>query len=86
MAISREVVDLFLAELARYDLPTPERLPDGAFRLEIGELRLVINLENLSRDFAEDHDPARVTHFVRQILVHCTTAAAWLSCPAMPMR
>jgi hypothetical protein len=73
MAITRELVDLFLAELARRGLPEPERQPDSSFRLTVGELNIAISLDNLAKDFAEDHDPARITHFVEQIVAHCTT-------------
>jgi hypothetical protein len=74
MALTRELVDLFLAELARRGLPAPERQADGSFRLDVGELELVISLDNLARDFAEDRDPARVAHFVEQVAAHCTAA------------
>jgi len=68
MAVTREVVDLFLRELARRGLPTPDRQPDGSFRLELNNFTVTVNLDNIARDYAEDRDKDRFVRFVDQVV------------------
>ncbi|MBY0456215.1 MAG: hypothetical protein K2V38_02640, partial [Gemmataceae bacterium] len=67
MAVSAEVATLFLEELARRGVPV-KLGKEGGYEVQVGDLTATIQLENLSRDFARDRDPARVADFVDTIL------------------
>lgn len=63
MSISAEVATLFVEELARRNIPV-EVSDEGVYQIEVGDERLSISLENLTRDFETDRDPQRVIDFV----------------------
>jgi hypothetical protein len=93
MAVSAEVATLFLDEMARRSVPV-KLGPDGGYQVVQNDFTSTISLENLSRDFADDRDPERVTRFVdaivRQVLVPDWEAARprirWAMEPAdMPL-
>jgi hypothetical protein len=67
MPISAEVATLFLDELARRDIAVSVD-EEGYYIIDRNSLTCKINLENLSRDYAQDRDPERVVHFVNAIL------------------
>lgn len=77
MAVSAEVATLFLEELARrhvavvpneeggYVLAIPVTITKTSKDAVDVQVRTVtVHLDNLSRDYAADPDPARITHFV----------------------
>src|SRR5262245_31769723 len=66
MAVSAEVATLFVEELARRNIPVKVG-EDGGYEIEMNDLKLKISLENLSRDYARDRDPDRITNFVDTI-------------------
>jgi hypothetical protein len=66
MAVSAEVATLFLEEMARRNIPV-KLGEDGSYQVEVNGFTSTISLENLSRDFARDRDPERITNFVDTI-------------------
>lgn len=66
MSISPEVATLFLDEMARRNIPV-KLGPNGGYQIEQSRFTYTVSLENLSRDFADDHDAGRVTRFVEAI-------------------
>ncbi len=66
MAVSAEVATLFLDEMARRNIPVKVGA-EGGYEIEMDGGTVTIQLENLSRDFARDPDPERITNFVDTI-------------------
>jgi hypothetical protein len=66
MSVSARVRELFLAELERQHLFAQEQ-EDGTFTLTVEGTVITASLENLSRDFEEDGDEERITHFVQTL-------------------
>jgi hypothetical protein len=66
MAVSTEVATLFLEELARRNIPV-KLGQEGGYEIEVNGSKQTIQLENLSRDFARDRDPALVARFVDNV-------------------
>jgi hypothetical protein len=68
MTVSVEVATLFLREMAARNVSVTVR-PDGLYEFRQGDGVNAISLENLTREFERDRDPARIQRFVESILL-----------------
>jgi hypothetical protein len=68
MTGAQDVHRMFLEEVTRRGLPAPVLQDDGRYEMKIEELTVTICLDNLIKDYASDHDAARIPHFVDAIV------------------
>jgi hypothetical protein len=76
MSGSPEVRSLFLQEMAAHNLE-PEPLEDGSYFLKLGGLTFTLNLENISKEYEADREPAHVKRFVETIFESLAPVPAW---------
>lgn len=70
---------LFEDELQRRGLPFSIDAESGRHAVEVGDLQMLISLDNLQRDVAQDGDTGRVTRFVDAIVASSSVSESTLS-------
>ena len=68
---------LFERALAARGLAVKEALPDGSFVVASGEIDYTVNLDNTTRDYQRDRDPAVFDRLVDLLVARDATMAPW---------
>ncbi len=77
MSTLTEVQKLFLDELAKREVTAYEALEDGRFAISINDATWQVSLDNISREFEHDRDPALIEQFVETIFASVAPLPDW---------